>query len=291
MYLVTGASGKLGRAVIHHMLTTYKVPAAQVIAASRDVSKLADLAAKGVHTRAADFGNIDSLTSAFAGAKRILIISTDAMAPGERVKQQTNAVSAAAAVGAEHVLYTSMPAPETSAVTFAGDHLNTEKALAASGLKGWTVLRHNWYFENLFMSLPQALTSGTLYTAAQQGKLAQIARDDLARADAAALINASGKHTYTLTGAEAHTTEDIAQLVSKATGKPLNVVHVPAEGLVQGMLGAGLPEPMARMIASFDVNTAQGGLATITGDYKALTGQEPQRFADWVKASAGAFAG
>jgi NAD(P)H dehydrogenase (quinone) len=282
MHLVTGANGQLGRAVINHLLTTYKIPANKIIATSRDVSKVADLKAKGIETRSADFSDEAALTKAFAGAKRLLLISTDSMEPGVRQKQHLAAVKAAETAGVEHVLYTSMPKPETSAVLFAPDHLNTEKALAASNLKGWTVLRHNWYFENLFMSLPNAFKSGTQYSAAASGNIAHIARDDLARADAAALVNATGKTTYTLTGAQEYTTDEIATLVSKAAGKPLSVVHVPVEGLVQGMISAGLPEGVARLFASFDANTAQGGLAGITSDYKTLTGQEPSLFNAWV---------
>ncbi len=289
MYLVTGANGKLGRAVINHLLTTYKIPANKIIAASRDTSKLADLKAKGIETRSADFNDQAALTKAFAGANRLLLISTDSMEPGVRQKQHLAAVKAAEQAGVEHVIYTSMPKPETSAILFAPDHLNTEKALAASTLKGWTVLRHNWYAENLFMSLPNALKSGAQYTAAEQGKIPYISRDDLARADAAALVNATGKNTYTLTGAAEYTTDEIAALVSKATGKALNVVHVPLEGLVQGMVGAGLPEPVARLFASFDTNTAQGGLAGVTNDYTTLTGQKPQAFEDWLKINAAAF--
>jgi NAD(P)H dehydrogenase (quinone) len=161
MYLVTGAAGQLGRAVINHLASTYKVPASKIIAATRDPSKLADLKAKGIAVRAADFNDEAGLVKAFQGAKRILIISTDSFEPGARQKQHVAAVRAAEKAGAAHVLYTSMPKPETSAVLFAPDHLSTEKALSSSGLKGWTVLRHNWYAENLLFSLPQTVQSGT----------------------------------------------------------------------------------------------------------------------------------
>ncbi len=289
MYLVTGASGKLGRSVVNHLLTTYKVPANKIIAASRDTAKLADLAAKGVAIRKADFADTASLDAAFKDVERILLISTDAMEPGVRQKQHVAAVTAAEKAKVDHVLYTSMPTPGTSAVLFAPDHNKTETALTASTIKGWTVLRHNWYFENLLFSLPQALKSGTQYTAAAQGKIAHIARDDLAQADAAALVNAKGKKTYTLSGAQSFTTDEIAKLVSSTTGKPLNVVHVPIEGLIQGMLGAGLPEGMARVFASFDTNIAQGGLNGTADDYKALTGLEPVSFETWLKTNAKAF--
>ncbi len=288
MYLVTGASGKLGRAVISHLVETLKVPAGSIIAASRDPEKLRDL--KGVEIRKADFEDSDGLVKSFAGAKRALIISTDSFAPGVRAHQHANAVAAATKAGIAHLVYTSMPNPATSAVLFAPDHAGTEMAIAESGIPGWTVLRHNWYFENLLMSWPQALKAGALYTAAGTGKIAHIARDDLALADAAALASdADGKTIMTLTGAEEFTTDELAAMVAKATSRKLDVVHVPAQGLVQGMVGAGLPEPMAQMFASFDVNTAQGGLSGVTGDFKKLTGVEPGKFSAWLASNASAF--
>lgn len=290
MYLVTGASGHLGQAVINHLLTTYKVPANKIIATTREPQKLAALAAKGVTVRDANFDDEAHLTKAFAGATRLLLISTSAMEPGVRLQQHVNAVNAAVKAGVGHVIYTSMPTPTTSAVLFAPDHAGTEKALASSKLAGWTVLRNNWYFENLFYSLPQALKSGTQYSAAAQGKTAYIARDDLARAAAAVLSsNKDGKATYTLSGSKEFTVDEVAALVAKATGKPLSVVHVPVDGLIRGMLGAGLPDGMARLFASFDANIAQGGLSGTASDFKTLTGVEPQPLEPWLSKNAAAF--
>ena len=292
MYLVTGASGKLGQAVINHLLTTYKIPANKIIAATRDTTKLASLKANGVEVRKADFDDEAGLVKAFTGATRVLLISTDAMdRPGQRLEQHVRAVKAAEKAGVDHVLYTSLQKADSSAVSFAPDHVGTEKALANSKLKGWTLLRNTWYFENLFYSIPHALKAGTKYSAAGQGKIAHISRDDLARAAAAALASdKGGKNTITLTGSKEYTTADIAKLVSAATGKPLNVVDVPVEGLVQGMIGGGVPEPLAKVFASFDTNIAKGGLSGVTGEYKTLTGVEPQPFEDWLKKNAEALA-
>jgi NAD(P)H dehydrogenase (quinone) len=288
MYLVTGASGHLGQLVITNLLETHKIPASKII-----VTTLAALKAKGVDVRAADFDDTANLVKAFKGATRLLLISTDAMdRPGHRLEQHKNAIAAAEKAGVEHVLYTSMPKPETSAVLFAPDHVGTEKALAASGLKGWTVLRNNWYFENLFYSLPSAIKSGTWYTAAGEGKIAHIAREDLARAAAAALASdKGGKNTFTLTGAQEFTTGEIAKLVSDAVGKPISVVQVPLEGLVQGMVGAGFPEPVARVFGSFDTNINQGGLSGVTGDYKKLTSNDNTPFASWLAKNKQSFLG
>ncbi|HJV69798.1 hypothetical protein [Ideonella sp.] len=79
--------------------------------------------------------------------------------------------------------------------------------------------------------------------------------------------------------------------MSAATGKPVEVVQVPLEGLVQGMVAAGLPEPLARVFASFDTNTAAGRVAGVTGDYQRFTGELPQSFDDWLAAHRSGFSG
>lgn len=285
--LVTGASGHLGQLVIAHLLDTLKVPAERIIATTRKPEKLAALAARGVTVRAADFDDIGSLASAFAGAQRMLLISTDSLdRPGHRLAQHKNAVAAAAKAGVRHVVCTSMPMPEDSPLLLAPDYVGTEQALAASPLS-WTILRNCWYMENLFMSLPAAIASGQWYSAAGDGKVAYISRADCARAAAVALTATdTGRSTYTLTGGEAFSTEEVAKQVSALLGKPIAVVHVPVEGLIQGMMAAtGWPHALAEIFASFDTNTKAGRVANVSDDFQKLTGGAPQKFADWLAAN------
>jgi len=98
--LITGASGQLGGAVVRHLLDTLKIPAERLIVTSRSPDGLADLAARGVTVRAADFDQPGTLAAAFAGADRLLLVSTDAlMEPGKRLAQHRAAVQAAVDAG------------------------------------------------------------------------------------------------------------------------------------------------------------------------------------------------
>lgn len=290
--IVTGASGQLGQRVLAHLLDTLAVPASRIVATTRKPEALRDWADRGVQVRQADFDDAATLASAFDGGERLLLISTDAIdRPEGRLPQHLAAIRAAEAAGLRHVVYTSLPEPEDSPLLIAPDHVGTERALADSTLPGWTVLRNHWYFENLFMSVPQALGSGQWYSAAGDGGIAHIARDDLARAAAVALAEAGdAKRTLTLSGDRAWTTAEIAAAVAEATGKPLEVVPVPVEALMRGMVDAGLPAALAEKFASFDSNIAAGRLAGVTGDYRALTGHEPLSFETWLSANATALA-
>lgn len=290
--LVTGASGQLGRLVLDTLIASGKVAPADIIATTRDVSKLSDYAAKGVSVRAADFDDAASLDSAFAGAGKVLIISTDALGEeGKRLAQHKAAVAAATKAGAKHILYTSMPQPEDSLVTFAPDHLGTEQAIKASGIP-YTILRDGWYAENLFMSLPHALQTGSWYTSTSDGRIAHITRADTAAALAGAVLKAgSDSKTYTLTGTKSRTAEEIAAVVSAATGKPLKVVHVTDAQLAEGLKAAGLPEGFIPTIVSFDANTREGKIASVTGDAEALSGRPLTSFEDFAAANKAAFLG
>ncbi|GLF90689.1 hypothetical protein Saga11_19480 [Bacillus safensis] len=86
--LVTGATGQLGSLVVQHLLT--KVPAQQIAVSVRDPQKAVHLKEAGVDVRRGDFTQPDTLTSAFQGIDRLLIIST---ADGDRVQQHTAAYS------------------------------------------------------------------------------------------------------------------------------------------------------------------------------------------------------
>jgi NAD(P)H dehydrogenase (quinone) len=178
--LVTGAAGKLGRGVVRHLLDAEKVSPARVIATTREPDKLADFKALGVTVRRADFNEPGSLERAFAGAQKILIISTDLLdlVGGKRLAQHEAAVRAAKRAGASHVAYTSMIDPEPgSPIVFASDHYGTEQAIRASGL-AHTIFRTNAYMENLLtMSLPGVVATGRWHTSAGDGRIAYAARE------------------------------------------------------------------------------------------------------------------
>ncbi|MEO8609298.1 MAG: SDR family oxidoreductase [Chloroflexota bacterium] len=282
--LVTGGSGHLGKRVLELLL---EQPAGTIVATTRTPEKLADFAARGVIVRKADFDDEASLVEAFAGVDRLLLISTDALdAPGHRLQQHINAVKAAEQAGVSHVVYTSIVNPTSDFVAFVNvDHSGTEAALTASKL-GFTVLRENIYTEMLLPSLGQALASGSLFAAKGAGKTAYITREDCAQAAVAALLSDfNGRRTLDITGPEAVTQADVAAIASAISGRPIQYVPLELEGLIQGMVGAGFPRPLAEAFATFDTATAQGQFITATDTIETLTGRKPISIADFLTAN------
>jgi NAD(P)H dehydrogenase (quinone) len=287
---VTGASGHLGRAIIDHLLRDQGIAPSRIIAGSRSPDKLSDLSAKGVTVRKADFEDAAGLEKAFAGAGTVLIVSTDALdGAGTRLRQHQTAVAATVKAGVKRLAYTSLPKAESSRVSFAPDHYGTERAIKATGLP-YLIFRNNWYQENLFMSLPQALKSGQWYTSAADGRTAYVARDDIAAAIAGALANPpADSKIYTLTGTEAFTNDEIAKLASDILGKPIQLVNLTDEQLAGGMKAAGVPEAYVPTFVSFDAATRAGDLAEITADVETLSGRKSRSLKDFLQASKAAF--
>ena len=233
--LVCGASGELGRMVVMALLERFRVPPDQIIATSRNPARIADLAARGVVVRQADFEDPEGLVTALRGAARMLMISIEPDAPtqpGRRERLQTGVIRAAEQAGVPHVLITSAPNPEPGNPAFwHAPHYQTEQALIQSGL-AWTILRvWDWPKFHYLNGWKQALEDGVYHTATGQGGASYISKEDTAAAAAGALLSdVSACRRFDLTGPEVMRAEDVFATLAAITGKKVTVVHgSPAE--------------------------------------------------------------
>lgn len=281
--LVTGASGHLGRLVVEQLLASGADD--RIVAGTRRPEVLSDLAARGVEVRRVDFDDdLASLTTAFTGVDRLLIVSTDAIdRPGHRLEQHRRAVQAAKAAKVGHLLYTSMSRPAAAnPMILAHDHRETESVITHSGIS-WTILRHNWYFENLVGSLPWAISSGTWSDATGDARVAYVARRDCARADAAALASTeTASSVRDVTGPELLSAADLAHILSEVSGKPVRAVAQDAATRKASLVAAGLPEGFADFIVDSELGMSKGWLAVQTDDVLHLSGSPAQSFREFL---------
>lgn len=269
MIVVTGASGQLGRLVIQDLLQT--VPADRIVAAVRSPEKAAELAALGVQVRKADYDQPATLKPAFAGAKRVLLISSSAV--GIREAQHQAVIAAAKNAGVELIAYTSLLRADTSPLALASEHLLTEAAIRASGLR-YAMLRNGWYTENYAMGIPMALKHGALIGCAGEGRIASAARADYASAAAAVLVSdASDNQVYELAGDGSYTLAELAAETSRQSGTSLPYVNMGEAELKAALIEAGVPEPYADIRANSDSGAAIGGLFDDSHQLSTLIGR------------------
>ncbi|PSW09156.1 SDR family NAD(P)-dependent oxidoreductase [Photobacterium sanctipauli] len=282
--LVTGASGKLGKQVVSYLLEDFAVSPSQLIVTTRKAESLKALADKGVDVREADFANPDSLVEAFKGASSLLLISIDAAGP--RTQPHLNAVAAAEQAGVEHIAYTSMPAAEQSPVVFAHEHEATEKAIKDSAIANATIMRNNWYFENIPEYFASILQTGHWLTSAEEGRSAQLSRKDLAYAAAAALVSpAKGIVTLLLNGGKSQTHAEMAQLMDKVLGTSINMVNLTDDQYQSQLETFGLPEPIIALCTTMDHHNRENLSDGTSEAFEQLTGRKPQSFEAWLEAN------
>ncbi|MCF0093983.1 SDR family oxidoreductase [Micromonospora sp. MH99] len=280
-YAVTGATGRLGRLVIEHLLGA-GVPATEIAAIVRNPQKAADLAGRGVEIRRADYDDPSTLPGAVAGARRLLLISGNA--PGQRTAQHTAVIEAAKLAGVGRVVYTSILKADTTTNPLAPEHKATEEVLAASGLP-YTVLRNGWYTENYTDQLPQYLQSGTILGATGGSKVSAATRADYAAAAVAALTrDEEGNAVYEL-GGTAFTFDELADAVTEVTGT--TVVHrdLSAAELASALENVGLDAGTAGFVAALDHSIAIGELATDSDDLSRLIGRPSTPLRDAIRAA------
>jgi NAD(P)H dehydrogenase (quinone) len=278
MIVVTGATGQLGRLVVDGLLAK----TSQVVAAVRDPRKAGDLAARGVQVREADYDRPETLATAFAGAEKVLLISSST--PGQRLAQHEAVVKAAQEAGARHLVYTSVLAADTTKLFVAPDHKATEQVIRDAGIP-FTFLRNGWYTENYAQTVQQALATGSFAGSAGEAGLGAVPRIDFAEAAVAVLTGDghAGK-TYELAGDTPWTYADFAAAITEAAGTPVTYQDVSPQQHRQLLVAAGLPEPVADMLVDADRGIRDGELAATTGDLSSLIGRPTTPLADAVAA-------
>ena len=256
MFAITGATGQLGRLVIDELLE--RVPANQIAALVRSPDKAADLAARGVVVRHADYDKPETLASALAGVERLLLISSSEV--GRRLAQHQATIDAARAAGVGLVAYTSVLRADTSPLKLAEEHVATEKALAASGLP-YLLLRNGWYTENRLGSLPQILAHGAVIGAAQGGRISAAPRADYAAAAATLLVDGGEPgRAYELAGDTAWSLADLAREIGRQAERDIAYIDMSPADYGAALRQAGLPDFLADLLVDSDVCTAEGAL-------------------------------
>jgi len=266
--VVTGATGKLGRHVVESLLER-GLPASEITAVGRSTDRIGDLAARGVNVVAANYHDAASLDAAFAGADKVLLVSSSDF--DDRAGQHRTAIEAAALAGIGHLVYTSAPKATTTSMLLAADHRATEEAIAASGLTS-TILRNGWYVENYTAQLPTYLEHG-MVGAAGDGKVSIALRSDLAEAAAVVLTTDGHEGTVYELGGDAVTLPELAAIISDVTGQTVTYTDVPVETFAGILVGAGLPEPVAGIFADVDRSISEGELYVDPTDLATLLGR------------------
>lgn len=170
--------------------------------------------------------------------------------------------------------------PDSLASALAGVDKATEAAIRASGLPR-SFLRNGFYLENYTDPIPTHLERGEIIGSADNGRISAATRADLAEA-AAVVLTGEGHadSVYELGGDRPFTLPELAATLTDRTGTQVVYRDLPVEEYISVLVGTGLPEPMAALVADSDRGVASGDLFTDSGDLHRLIGRTPTTLDD-----------
>ena len=278
---ITGATGQLGNLVIEQLL---QLTAAQnIVALVRKIDKAEHFKVQGIEPREFDYDRPETLVPALSGIDKLLLISANEI--GRRTPQHQAVIDAAKVASVPYLAYTSLLRANTSPLGLAQEHRETEKLIQDSGIT-YTFLRNNWYSENYLAGVAHTIEIGTLFGAAQDGRISSASRIDYAEAAAKVLTSTGHENkTYELAGSESFSLSDLATFIGQAVNKDIIYQNLSAEEYTQGLTQAGLPAGLVDVIVDADIQTIQGAMYSDSKDLEQLIGHKTTSIQDAIKAA------
>jgi len=286
MILITGATGTSGREVVGELR---RLGATRVRAMVRDASRASFVREAGFETVEGDFERPESLDSALEGVETALLLTP----PSPRtVEHQGAFIESAKRAGVRRVVKLSAVGADAAAPEgFGRWHGQAEELLKSSGL-GWTILRPNFFMQNLLGQAQAIASQGTVYQVGGEARASLIDARDIASVAARTLADEGheGK-TYVLTGPEALSYAEAAAKISEAAGRPVRYVPLTPEQFREGARSQGLPEWLVSALERLNELFVRGEAEAVTDDVRGVGGREPTTFDEFARDHAAAFRG
>jgi uncharacterized protein YbjT (DUF2867 family) len=207
------------------------------------------------------------------------------------VELQRNALAAARAAGVTHVVKASaFAATAHSRAPIGRWHFQIEKELQESGM-GWTILQPHHFMQNLLAQAGYVINDGALYSPSGDGRIPYVDARDVA-AVAFATLTQSGHlgKTYVITGREAISYREAAEIIGAEIGKKLRFVDESPEQARARRVREGVPPAVIESILAIGAYQRAGGKTlTITCTVADLTGRPPRTVAQFVREHASVF--
>lgn len=274
-FLVTGATGRLGNAVLHSLVQ--KIPASDVVAMARDIEKAAPLAALGIEVRYGDYTDYDSLVAAFEGVEKIYMVS--AVAFSDRLAQHKNVIVAAGRAGVRHVVYTSIQRVNDELAPIEGvteSDIATERLLKRSGLT-YTIVQHPLYADDLPFLTGADAAKEDFSAPAGQGRASFATFAELAEAGAALLTETGYENrTCLLNAGQTWSFQDIANGLARLTGKPIEYQPISAQAFIAAREADGWPTSVAKFLSGWGNAIDQGAFDQSSHTLEKLLGRKPK---------------
>ena len=287
--LVTGATGTVGSEVINQLLksnTPVRIKAA--VHLNGVVRKMGD--DDGIETVPIDYNKPETLREALSDVDKLFLLSRDFP---RMVELTSNAITEAKKSGIKHIVRLSAKGAELKAESPSlRMHRQVEEIIEESGIP-YTFLRPNEFMQN-FVNLhsPSIKSNSAFYMAVGDAKVGIVDVRDIAAVAVQALINSDEHYgrTYSITGREALSYYQIADILSEVTGKKVSYIDLPEGEFRRALREAGVDDWFIYVVLGMLDSYYRSGIAAqLFPAVEEVTGRKPITFAQFAKDYAEAF--
>jgi uncharacterized protein YbjT (DUF2867 family) len=277
MILITGASGNAGGAVLREVLKIGS-GARAMYRSKEDSAKVP----QGATAVIADFAAQQSLSRALEGIDTVYLVCSPVR---ELVELESNMIDASHKAGVKHIVLNSALGAGDFAKSFPSWHRKVEDKLKGSGMD-FTILRPNGFMQNLISYFaPSIRAEGAFYQSTGRAKVSHIDVRDIAVA-AAKILSSPAHHSgkiYELNGPEALSYAEIAEEISKATGRKVQYVDIPANAQRKALLDMGMPDFLVTALLELQEYYASGKASKVDGTLESLIHRAPTTMDEFLK--------
>ncbi|QFU88190.1 NmrA family NAD(P)-binding protein [Amycolatopsis sp. YIM 10] len=176
----------------------------------------------------------------------------------------------------------------SSAISEDTPRLGKLQRLVREGFPEWTVLRPSWFMQNFTgeHAVAQGIRSaGEIVTATGSGRVAFVDADDIAVVAARALLDQVPHNTdHVITGPQALSYADAAEIITEVTGKPVRHRSLDTGEFAELLAATGLPREFAAVLAGLDEEIRHGAEDRVATTVDEVVGRPARTFAGFVAA-------
>ena len=276
--LITGASGNIGTQLIK--LVTNKGHQVTALLHRSEESKVAILTDQQVKVVYGDLNDVESLNKALSGIDKayMLIPSVPNM-----VQLASNFIAAAKNQKVKHIVKQSVLGADVNAtVDIPKFHAISDEELKKSGI-AYTIIQPSGFMQNFIGSADNVKKANALYLNYGEGKFSAVDVRDIAAATASVLLSSGHENkAYSITGAEAISSQQVAEAIGRAIDRKISYYAVSDADAKKAMLDMGMNEWFVDNLVGFGKIYANNWAGYVSGDVEKLTGSKPisiQQFA------------
>jgi uncharacterized protein YbjT (DUF2867 family) len=286
--LVTGATGTVGSEVVKQLsrdASNYNIKAG--VHSIENANKIQQY--DRVRALQIDYDRIEGLESAFKDVDKLFLLTHPS---SKTVEHESNLVTEAKKSGIKHIVKQSIMHADLGAdVEAMRLHRQTEKLIEDSGIP-YTFLRPNEFMQGFInFQGPTIKSNNAFYIPAEDAKVSFVDARDIAAVAVKALLEGDDHNnkSYMVTGPEALSYHQAAEILSNATGKKIDYVNISDEEARAGMKEAGLDDWLINTISDLYTVYRKGYASEVSSAVEDVTGRKATPFVEFAKDYADAF--